>query len=272
MNRYLKLVNFEINRASKLFASLLAIVAVSQFAGVVVESKTYLNEASRFMREQSGTQAEFLNSYGTISFSQIITSVWSLGPIALSAALLILYIFLIWYRDWFGKNTFIYRLLMLPTERINIFFAKATAIVLLVLGLIAFQLILLPLQQMLFESLVPAGLVGYSDYHHALNSFWFLSLIIPYSFDQFLVSYGIGITAVFLLFTAILFERSFRWKGIVIGILFVIGAGLLLLTPFFVEEMLYPKELLLLEGILFILITALSIVISRFLLKKKITV
>ncbi|RFU71511.1 hypothetical protein D0469_01345 [Peribacillus saganii] len=272
MNRFLKLVNFEINRASKLFASLLAIVAVSQFAGVVVRSKSYVSEASRVMREQSITQAEFLSSHGTISFSQIITSLWFLGPIALSAALLILYIFLIWYRDWFGKNTFIYRLLMLPTERINIFFAKATAIVLLVLGLIAFQLFLLPMQQTILESLVPAEFLGYSDYHHALNSFWFLSLIIPHSFDQFLLSYGVGIMAVFLLFTAILFERSFRWKGIVIGILFIIFAGLLLMAPFFAEDMLYPTELLLLEGVLLILITALSIVISRFLLNKKVTV
>ena len=272
MNRYLKLVNFEINRASKLFASMLVILAVSQFTGVIVRSKMYVSEANRVMWEQSVTRAEFLTNYGTLSFSQITMSLWFLGPIALSAALLILYIFLIWYRDWFGKNTFIYRLLMLPTERINIFFAKATAIVLMVFGLIAFQLILLPLQQMLLESLVPAEFLGYSDYHHALNSFWFLSLIIPHSFDQFLVSYGIGIMAVFLLFTAILLERSFRWKGIVMGILFIIFVGLLLLAPFFVEEMLYPKELLLIEGVLLILITALSIVISRLLLNKKITV
>ncbi|PLT35229.1 hypothetical protein [Bacillus sp. V5-8f] len=272
MKSYLKLVDFEINRASRFFGSLLVIVAISQFAGVVVRSKTYLSEASRVMRDQSITQAEFLTSHGTISFSQIVTSLWFLAPIALSAALLILYIFFIWYRDWFGKNTFIYRLLMLPTVRINIFFAKATAILLLVLGLIAFQLILLPLQQTLLESLVPAEFIGYLDYHHALNSFWFLSMIIPHSFDQFLVSYGIGIMAVFLLFTAILFERSFRWKGIVMGILFILFAGLLLLTPFLVGEMLYPKELLLLEGVLLMLITALSIVISRFLLNKKVTV
>ena len=36
-----------------------------------------------------------------------------------------IYVFFIWYRDWLGKYTFAYRLLMLPTTRINIYFAKA---------------------------------------------------------------------------------------------------------------------------------------------------
>ena len=47
-----------------------------------------------------------------------------MGPIALCVVVLIIYVFFIWYRDWLGKNTFIYRLLMLPTARIQCLFSK----------------------------------------------------------------------------------------------------------------------------------------------------
>ena len=42
----------------------------------------------------------------------------------LCGVILIIYVFFIWYRDWLGKNTFIYRLLMLPTARIQCLFGK----------------------------------------------------------------------------------------------------------------------------------------------------
>ena len=68
---------------------------------------------------------------------------------------LIIYVFFIWYRDWLGKNTFIYRLLMLPTARINVYLAKATTILLFVLGLVALQLLLLPIEGQVLQWMVP---------------------------------------------------------------------------------------------------------------------
>ena len=60
---------------------------------------------------------------------------WARLPLCIVA--LIFYCFIIWYRDWFGKNTFAYRLLMLPTSRLNLYIAKATTILLFILGLLA---------------------------------------------------------------------------------------------------------------------------------------
>ena len=50
---------------------------------------------------------------------------WFLGPIALCIAALIIYVFFIWYRDWLGKNTFAYRLLMLPTDSNEYLFSES---------------------------------------------------------------------------------------------------------------------------------------------------
>ena len=72
-----------------------------------------------------------------------------------------IYVFFIWYRDWFGKSSFIYRLLMLPTKRIHIYFAKLTAIMFLVLGLIALQILLMPIEMQIVNSIVPADFRTY---------------------------------------------------------------------------------------------------------------
>ncbi|MEK4538409.1 hypothetical protein NST21_24200 [Peribacillus sp. FSL K6-1552] len=277
MMRYLKLVNFEINRFSKIYISLLLITLVSQFAGVIIVTKSLLNDARKIMSEEKLSEAAYITNYGGIDFSHIANTLWFQGPIALSAVALIFYIFLIWYRDWFGKNTFIYRLLMLPTSRLSIYLSKATAIFLMVLGLIAFQLIILPMENALFNSYVPESLLNMemSTYSIAkLNSV--LNLVIPSTFTQFLLSYGIGLMVMSILFTAIMFERSFRIKGIILGLVYTGIAAALFLAPVFIMASenfyFYPNELL---GILIALgsiVTGLSIWLGSWLLKNRVTV
>ncbi|MFE4240201.1 hypothetical protein [Peribacillus butanolivorans] len=277
MMRYLKLVNFEINRFSKIYLSLLLITLLSQFAGVIIVTKSLLNDARKIMSEEKLSEAAYITNYGGIDFSHIANTLWFQGPIALSAVALIFYIFLIWYRDWFGKNTFIYRLLMLPTSRLSIYLSKATAIFLMVLGLIAFQLIILPMENALFNSYVPESLLNMemSTYSIAkLNSV--LNLVIPSTFTQFLLSYGVGLMVMSILFTAIMFERSFRIKGIILGLVYTGIAAALFLAPVFIKASenfyFYPNELL---GILIALgsiVTGLSIWLGSWLLKNRVTV
>jgi hypothetical protein len=220
MMRYIKLVNFEINRFSKIYLSLLLITLVSQFAGVIIVTKSLLKDARDVMKEERLSEAAYITNYGSFDFNFIADTLLFVGPIALSAVALIFYIFLIWYRDWLGKNTFIYRLLMLPTSRLSIYLSKATAIFLMVLGLIAFQIIILPMENALFNSNVPQALLSEMSTFTITKLSPILSLIIPSTFTQFLLSYGIGLMIMSILFTAIMFERSFRIKGIIMGLLY----------------------------------------------------
>ncbi|WP_121614200.1 hypothetical protein [Mesobacillus foraminis] len=278
MKRYLKLVNFEINRFVKIYLSLLVITLILQFAGVVLESNEYIDSANRTMVQQSWSKAEYITQYGKISFPVLMQGLWFTGSMALCAAALLFYIFLIWYRDWFGKNTFIYRLLMLPTSRLTIYFAKATAIFLMVLGLIAFQLILLPIQNSLFNSIIPADLRAAMNVDEIVRGSIYRSIIVPNSFSEFILIYGAGLMLVFILFTAILFERSFRLKGIILGILYCLATCSLFLSPVLIMEfthqanIFYPLEFLAMEIGFGLLVAIASIFISGFLLTKKITV
>ncbi|CAH0273655.1 MULTISPECIES: hypothetical protein [Bacillaceae] len=275
MMRYLKLVNFEINRFSKIYLSLMLITLVSQFAGVIIVTKSLLKDARDIMKEERLSEAAYITNYGGIDFSHIAHALLFVGPIALSAVALIFYIFLIWYRDWFGKNTFIYRLLMLPTSRLSIYLSKATAIFLMVLGLIAFQIIILPMENALFNSNVPQALLNEMSTYSITKLIPILSLIIPSTFTQFLLSYGIGLMIMSILFTAIMFERSFRIKGIIMGLLYCGIAAVLFLAPVLMEIgnfYFYPNELFGLMLAIGIILTGLSVWLGAWLLKNRVTV
>ncbi|WP_017379438.1 hypothetical protein [Paenisporosarcina sp. TG-14] len=277
MINYLKLVNFEFNRSAKLFAVLLGITLVIQIAGVIVMSKMYLNMANEKIYEDLMPKAEFLSNFGQMSFLSVTRSVWFLGPIALCIAAVGFYIFLIWYRDWFGKNTFIYRLLMLPTTRLNIFYAKITNILLLTFGFVAFQLILMPIETMVLKWMLPKEFRVDMNIKEIISGMPELNILIPTSIFDVIVIYGAGFMVVSILFTAILFERSFRWKGIFVGSIYSLVAITVFISPLLLQEFIlngyfYPIELFALEIVMGLIVLAGSIWISGFLLKNKITV
>ncbi len=276
MKRYLKLVDFEFNRFLKLYLVLLGITILSQIIGVIVESRNYLNYANKVIYRDLVPMAEFLENYRTISLIEFSYSPWFWGPIAVCGVTLIIYVFFIWYRDWLGKNTFSYRLLMLPIARIHVYLAKATTILLYVLGLVALQLVLLPIVSQVLKWMVPSEfrtdlsinqITGLSD----------LRILFPHTFIEFVLYYGGGITAVFIVFTAILFERSFRVKGIIYGVLYCAASLLIFFAPILINEFIlgsyfYPIELFFIGCIVGMIVLIGSIWIGNFLLKNKIRV
>ncbi|MFH0069600.1 hypothetical protein [Peribacillus sp. NPDC056705] len=276
MMRYIKLVNFEINRFSKIYLSLLLITLVSQFAGVLIVTKSLLNDAKEIISNEKLSEAAYVANYGAIDFTHIVHTLFFAGPIALCAVALIFYIFLIWYRDWVGKNTFIYRLLMLPASRLSIYLSKATAIFLMVLGMVAFQIIILPMENALFNSKIPEAFLNEMSIPTITKTSQILAMIIPNNFTEFLLSYGIGLMVMSVVFTAIMFERSFRIKGIVLGLVYGGVTAALFLAPVFIMNggifHFYSNELFGLLLTLGIIVTGLSVWLGSWLLKNRVTV
>ncbi|MCC2252701.1 hypothetical protein JUJ52_22500 [Virgibacillus sp. AGTR] len=277
MKSYLKLTSFELSRFFKLYLVLIAITIISQIIGVIVYSNSYLNEMNKVIYEEQMPKAEFLEVYGRSSLFNLTQTLWFLGPIALCIVALIFYVFFIWYRDWFGKNTFIYRLLMLPTARINVFFAKATSIFLMVLGLIALQIVLLFIENMIYQWMVPNEFRTDMVVSQVIQNFHILDIIIPTTITKLILYYAVGFMAVFVIFTGILLERSYRWKGIFLGIGYCAIAAAVFVLPIIIQELLqknylYLVELIIIEVILGLFVAACSIWLSSFLLKHRITV
>lgn len=277
MKNYLKLTNFELSRFMKIYLVLIAIVIVSQIAGVIVLSKGYLARMQEAIYEDGMSQAAFLEMYGDFSFIDVVGSLWFMGPIGLSAAGLIFYVFLIWYRDWFGRNTFIYRLLMLPTNRLNVYLAKVTSIMLMVMGLVAIQLGLLIAENRILKLIVPKAFRTDLDVPTIIKHSQYLEVLAPQTFTEFVLYYGMGFMAVTIVFVGILLERSYRLKGIIMGAIYAVLACLVFFLPIFVDEMIsggyfYMNEVIMLEIVVGAIVIACSIWLSNYLLKNKVTV
>lgn len=276
MMRYLKLTNFELSRFFKIYVVLIGITLGMQLLGVVLTANHYVGEINEMVASGNSID-EAIRNWGMFAFDAVTRTFWFGAPIALCMVTLLIYTLFIWYRDWFGKNTFIYRLLMLPTARINVFFAKASAIFLMVLGLISLQLIFLVLEMAIMKSIVPSSLRVDLTLSQVIYSFDSWRVLYPVSIIEFIINYGIGFMAVIVLFTGVLFERSFRWKGILLGLLFagislLVFVSPLLVQTFLVNNFFYPIEMFMFMVISGLVVTSGAIWMSNYLLNKKIRV
>jgi hypothetical protein len=278
MNRYWKLLNWEISRFGKLYAVLLLATMLLQFVGVLLYAFGFMNSVNKTMDENSLTLSQYIVDHGKITFEYYLnSSLWFVAPIALGAVTLLLYVFLIWYKEWFGKSTFVYRLFMLPTSRMNVYLAKLTAILIFILGLAAFQLLIFQLQILTFNAIISSELRDSLSMVEIIARNPYLKLLYPSHFIEFLLYYSLGVMGIIVVFTAILLERSFRIKGIAAGVAYGITVVFLIVLPLLIKaswfpNYFYPSEIFWMVVVEAILITNGSLWFSSFLLNKKITV
>lgn len=277
MGSFMKLFAFEINRFIKLYIALLAVIFIIQLGTVLFEASSYMALVKEVTKGGRASPEQFLNEYWHFSLVDVIYARGFLIPIALGAVSVIIYLFFIWYRDWFARNTFIYRLLMLPVNRMTIYFAKLATIIVSVLGLISAQLVYLVIYKQIVKWIVPivyrtdmktSLLVASSD----------LSVLIPTHFSLFLIIYGLGTLFIIVLFTGILFERSFKLVGLLLGIIYTSFAIGLFILPFVVQFIffdtfyLYTDEMFYVQLVISFIIGGVSLWISYILINRKVTV
>lgn len=277
MGSFMKLFAFEINRFIKLYIALLAVIFIIQLGTVLFEASSYMALVKEVTKGGRASPEQFLNEYWPFSLVDVIYARGFLIPIALGAVSVIIYLFFIWYRDWFARNTFIYRLLMLPVNRMTIYFAKLATIIVSVLGLISAQLVYLVIYKQIVKWIVPivyrtdmktSLLVASSD----------LSVLIPTHFSLFLIIYGLGTLFIIVLFTVILLERSFKLVGLLLGIIYTSFAIGLFILPFVVQFIffdtfyLYTDEMFYVQLVISFIIGGVSLWISYILINRKVTV
>ena len=274
MNEYIKLVNFEVKRFSKLFYTLVVVVIVAQIIGAFITSSSYMERVKSRMAQSQMGESEYVLEYGAYNFQDFVFSGYFILSVMFVATILVIYVFFIWYRDWLGKSSFIYRLLMLPTSRRNIYFAKLTTILLFVLCLVGIQVVLLEVVEQIIHWIIPEQLrVDQSRIY--IYSFEVLSFLYPKNPLLFVLLYGLGATVVAIVFTAILFERSYHLKGIMLGAIYVIISILVIAIPIIIQNItgyLYLNEIIGLTVVTSILTLGVAIYLANYLLKRKINV
>jgi hypothetical protein len=246
---------------------------------VVIMDKSYL---LKFIKDVEKNPALSMGMVPT--FSQTTSSALYMLPTVLFVGALTMYVIIIWYRDFSGKNTLAYRLFMLPTSRMTVYFAKATTIVLSALSFTVYQLVIFAIGKKIFEMGIADKFLEHVSIRHMMAGSKIIGqggsmIMFPTDIPDFFFVFGLGFAGVLVIFTMILLERSYRLKGIVLSVLYgvlivVIGFVPLLTEQYILDQFhtsLYVQEMFLLELGLAFLITVLSVFLSKYLLKHKVT-
>ncbi|TYP72459.1 hypothetical protein [Paenibacillus methanolicus] len=280
MNRYLKLVHMEIHRFRYILAALLGLVAVVQWGALVWSARRMdaaLDEVEKF-----GRYTMYINELSDrkISYAEAIYNAQQLYILSVLAVIgtLCAYLLFVWYRDWLGRSTFIYRLLMLPSARSSIYLSKLTAIVVFIIASLAFQALSLAIGGVIFEVLIRGDRQGESYFVDIVNATLVLQYLMPLRLGDFALNYGLGIVAVLVVFTGILIERSYRWTGIAYAVGYVLICAAAIVIPINVMGMyrtssyLYTAEIVGIELAIILFVAAVSIWLGFRLLRRKISV
>jgi len=276
MKSFLKLFNFEFNRFFKLYIGIFVCMFVFQIGGAIVSSLLYKKQINELVNQGAGQNAitEQMEPFGLLD---VTYNLYFLGPLFIGLISILFYTFFIWYRDWIGKNTFIYRLLTLPTSRMNVFYAKLATIFITGLGLMAFQLFLMAIQSKVIAFIIPKIYRSELDLMSVVYQLDITYMLLPTDFTEFIFYQFIGIVVTVVFFTSILIERSYRIIGNVYALLNIGIACLIMLAPlwsltFIGYNYFYGKEVILLVLLSSSIVLILSLVLSRYLINKKVTV
>jgi len=221
----MKLIHFEVRRFRWFLFGLMAMTALYQMAVTVVYA---LGERALRMPDP-GRDPETIP--GPMSVYHLLSrhqETYAL-PVLVCVVSLLLYAFVIWYRDWLGRGTFIYRLLMLPQPRAYLYLAKLAAMLLFIFSLLSLQLALLLVIEGIFSAIMPAEFRLEARFADLVAGNELFAFLLPVSPKVFLQYYGMGIVLLLAAFTAILLERSRRPAGIVLALAY---AAAMLVIPF----------------------------------------
>lgn len=278
LHTLLKLTNFEMERLSRFLFTLMGLTLLINLAGYIYTPMQHMGKINEYITQNSATPQQALDAFGSLTFHDVINTLWIAGPIAIGVSGLLFYSVFIWYREWFGKNTFAYRLLMLPVSRMSLFFSKFITIFIGIFTLISTQMLSLFIGYPIVSAIIESSYFNDIGLIESIQMNQLFLILFPLNFSYFLMVNGIGIVVLLVLFTVILMERSYSFKGLAMGILYGIAALSLVLFPLFLpallnnQYILYDSELMIIIILLTIIVGVLSIFTSRHLINKKITV
>lgn len=279
MKKIINLFNFEFERISKFLLPLMIILAISQLIGVIVEARRYVNRITQLAQQANTSREMIVFTEGTFSIHNISNTYWFTAPIFLCICGLLLYSLFTWYREWFGQNTFAYRLMMLPMNRMAFFFSKLFAILLATFCLLVTQLVLFFIGQFVLSIVVPNEWLFTTGIVDMVAGSDLLYFILPTNTQLFFLFYTFGLIFLIVLFTAIIIERSYqRFTGLLFSscygflVIFLMVLTLSINSWFPFRFEFYRSEAVLLTIALGIIIGVGSLFTSNYFINRKLSV
>ncbi|MBD3918024.1 hypothetical protein H8B09_04600 [Paenibacillus sp. PR3] len=276
---YWRLLNFELKRLALPLGILVVITTILQLYNAYSTANKEMDYAHRLMKvEHLSTMEQYVQAHGYFSYSSSFDELsWLILSIFICAAFIGFYFVFIWYRDSLGRHPFMTRLLMLPASRRNLYWAKLTAPLLVMLSLLALQQLLLPIGDSIYQSIVPSEAREDVPLQMLILINPVLNILLSPNIVALLLYYGTGITAVIILYTGILLERSYRWSGILAGLIYAAAAIFVIVIPLIILQSNYrylmmETQLTIFYFVLLAAVSSISVWFSQYLLAKKFTI
>lgn len=249
MRKFIYLVNTELNRVLKFFIPALLIYIALQ----IIEISIKISGVMRNIRENTYGAKEIGES---VSYEEAIKGVGKVYNVhsfldsnsiiiigfMLIISMIVVYSIFIWYREWFGSNKTIYTLLMLPMERMKIYYAKLLSIVLLIGTALGTLILSFFINYSIMLWRLPKELIEEAGFSKLFQNY-ILSTIVPVDYRDFLLYIVIGLGLLTGIFLMVLLERSYRFKGLFAGIT-LIGIYLFMYLLIFESGFFFIKEAL----------------------------
>ena len=274
MKKFTDLFLFEINRIKKAYFVLVGSIVLLQIASVIFARNNYMNIFRNYQKETRGSVYDFLDYNGKFDFFQVQSHILFEFSIMLGVFALVLYAFVIWYRDWIGKNNLSHRLLTLPGSRMSIFYAKLACILFLMGGLLAIQVVMLSVGERLIGFIMPSEIYEATQFLGQTSKGDVVSYILPSRILDFVLHYTVGVTVLVVVKLTIILRLSYKWKGLVSGIALA-GVLVFMVIAFLMSDWvlyIFPLETLVLTISFCVLITGAALVAIHYLMKNKISV
>lgn len=228
MRKFIYLVNTELNRVLKFFIPALLIYIALQ----IIEISIKISGVMRKIRE---------NSYGANGVGEIVSNDEAIKVVGkmynvhsflnsnsiiiigflLIISMIIIYSIFIWYREWFGSNKTIYTLLMLPMERMKIYYAKLISIILLIGTTLGTSIVSLFINYVIMLWRLPKELIEDLSFLKVFHNY-IINILLPINYRDFLLYCTIGLGLLTAIFLMVLLERSYSFKGLIAGAIFII--------------------------------------------------
>ena len=214
---------------------------------------------------------EYVASINKINLSTIVqTFSYPVLFMIVLGLILILSGFYLWYKDWFGTSRQIYTLLTLKGSRMRIFIAKLLVFLLLFLGYYGIHLVNLYLAGKMAGMLLPEGAMGENLVYSFMVNDSFSMYMIPNSLESLAFHLAFLVMMFSILSVSVLSDRSKRIWGLAFGLVYIIVSMYGFIYLYTLDF--YTSELEAAQWLFVAIYLTVSLLISRFLLKKKVSI
>lgn len=266
--KFLTLIEIEIKKILPWLISLfIGITAISTFSFY----RDLHNVKDELLPQlMSSTVEEYVKSNGTISLAKVF-DYGNLPLIFIFAAILLVCLGLyLWYKEWIGTSKRIYMLLSLKGQRFSIYLSKLFVIVFSVFCFYAVILLNIGIGALLIQNILPDGIFDQNLVQGVLTQSNYIGMILPLTITDFLYKTAFVILMFSLISVFVLSDRSKRIIGFICGTIY--GLANVALFVYTKSIFLFTDERFIINWSFVLGASMLSILISTYLLNKKISI